>query len=180
MKSVMTHNFRDVPTADIPRSSFNLSHGLKTTFDADYLIPIGVHDVGPGDTFNMNISMFARLATPLHPIMDNLYIDLFAFYIPYRLCWENWEKFMGAQDDPNDSISYTIPVCTGGPTQTGEGSLWDYFGLPLDTKLGAHIDPDNVTVSSLPFRAYTLVYDHWFRDQNLQDSWHSIVTGKPK
>ena len=77
----------------------------------------------------------------------------------------------GAQDDPGDSISFTVPVVSGNNTHTGEGSLWDYFGLPLDNKAGAHIDPDDVTVSSLPWRAYALIYNEWFRDQNLQDSW---------
>ena len=85
MKSVMQHSFRQTPRADIPRSSFNLSHGLKTTFDADYLIPIFVQDVIPGDTFNVRANIFGRLATPLHPIMDNIYLDTFFFFVPYRL-----------------------------------------------------------------------------------------------
>ena len=154
MRSVMKHSFSEVPRANIPRSSFNRSHGYKTTFDADYLIPILVDDIVPGDTFNVNCNFFARLATPLYPIMDNLYLETFFFFVPYRLVWDNWEKMHGAQDDPSDSISYTVPVCSGGVSHTGEGSLWDYFGLPLDNKSGAHLDPDNVTVSALPFRAY--------------------------
>ena len=170
-RSVMEHSFSNVPRADIPRSSFDRSHGLKTTFDADYLIPILVDDIIPGDTFNVNCSFVARLATPLYPIMDNLYLETFFFFVPYRLVWSNWEKFCGAQVDPGDSIDYTVPVLTGSAADTGEGSLWDYFGLPLDDGTGAsHVDMDNVVVSALPFRAYTLIWNEWFRDQNLQDS----------
>ena len=102
-RSVMEHSFSNVPRVNIPRSSFNRSHGHKTTFDADYLIPILVDDIIPGDTFNVNCSFVARLATPLYPIMDNLYLETFFFFVPYRLVWDNWEKFCGAQDDPGDS-----------------------------------------------------------------------------
>jgi hypothetical protein len=176
MRSVMKHTFSEVPRANIPRSSFNRSHGVKTTFDADYLIPVLVDDVVPGDTFNVNMNFFARLATPLYPIMDNMYLESFFFFVSYRLVWDNWEKMHGAQDDPGDSISYTIPVLTGSTSVQDEGSLWDYFGLPLDDGSGAqYIDPDDVGVSALPFRAYSLIWNEWFRDQNLQDSlmWQS-------
>ena len=171
MRSVMKHSFSEVPRANIQRSSFNRSHGYKTTFDADYLIPVLVDDIIPGDTFNVGMNFFARLATPLYPIMDNLYLESFFFFVPYRLVWDNWEKMHGAQDDPGDSIDYTVPVVTGTNVRTGEGSLWDYFGLPLDNKAGAHFDPDDVTVSALPYRAYMLIYNEWFRDQNLQDAY---------
>ena len=171
MRSVMEHSFSNVPRADIPRSSFNRSHGYKTTFDADYLIPILVDDIIPGDTFNVNAHFSLDVLSPTVVNMkDNVHVETFFFFVPYRLIWENWEKFCGAQDDPGDSIDYTIPIVTGSNAQTGEGSLWDYFGLPLDNKAGVHLDPDDVTVSALPFRAYSLVYDEWFRDQNLQDS----------
>lgn len=171
MRSVMEHSFAQVPRADIPRSSFNRSHGVKTTFDADYLVPILVDDVVPGDTFNVNLHFFARLATPLYPIMDNMYLETFFFFVPYRLVWDNWTKMHGVQADPGDSISYTVPVVTGSPAHTGEGTLWDYFGLPLDDGTGAsHVDPDDVGVSALPFRAYWLIFDEWFRDENLQNS----------
>ena len=123
-RSVMEHSFSNVPRVNIPRSSFNRSHGHKTTFDADYLIPILVDDIIPGDTFNVNCSFVARLATPLYPIMDNLYLETFFFFVPYRLLWDNWEKFCGAQDDPGDSISFTVPVLSGASTQTGESRLW--------------------------------------------------------
>ena len=171
MRSVMEHSFSNVPRADIPRSSFNRSHGYKTTFDADELVPILVDDVIPGDTFNVNAHFSLDVLSPTVVNMkDNVFIETFFFFVPYRLVWDNWEKFCGAQDDPGDSIDYTIPVVSGGNAQTREGSLWDYFGLPLSNKSGGYLDPDDVTVSALPFRAYSLIFDEWFRDENLVDS----------
>ena len=161
---ISPHTFGQVPRADIPRSSFNLSHGVKTTFDADYLIPNGVWDVIPGDSWNCKTTIVARLATPLHPLMDNLYIDQFYFFVPYRILWTSFEKFMGAQTDPADSIDFTIPSVTGS-TAIDTGDLGDYMGLPID--LSANITTD---ISCLPFRAYRLIWNDWFRDENLQDS----------
>ena len=159
-RSVMEHSFAEVPRANIPRSSFNRSHGHKTTFDADYLIPIFVDDVVPGDTFNLNMSFFARLATPLYPIMDNMYLESFFFFVPYRILWDNWEKMHGAQDDPGDSIDFTIPVLNSHTPSTG--SIFDYMGSPI----GNAVDDCN----ALPYRAYNLIWNEWFRDQNLQNS----------
>jgi hypothetical protein len=164
------HNFSQVPQADIPRSSFDRSHGHKTSFDADYLIPILVDDVIPGDTYNVNCAHIARLGSPLiHPLMDNLYLETFFFFVPYRLLWDNWEKFVGARDNPADSIDYTIPKLGANTTQDMSGTstfqlLADYMGLP-------HVNSADLNdFSALPFRAYNLIYDEWFRDQNLQDS----------
>ena len=114
----------------IPGAQFKRALPPIDDFDADYLIPILVDDVIPGDTFNVNMSFVARLSTPLYPIMNNIYLETFFFYVPYRLLWDNWEKFCGSQEDPADSIDYTIPVLTGAVSNTGEGTLWDYFGLP--------------------------------------------------
>ena len=169
MRSVMEHSFAEVPRAEIQRSSFDRSHGLKTTFDADYLIPILVDDILPGDTFNVNCSFFARLATPLYPIMDNMYLETFFFFVPYRLLWSNFEKFHGAQDDPADSISFTIPAVASGTSEnmgqsTGFYPLGVYMGLPYYNGV------DCSEISALPFRAYNLIWNEWFRDQNLQDS----------
>jgi len=158
LPSVMSHNFSQVPKAEIPRSSFDRSHGLKTTFDAGLLIPIFVDEVLPGDTFNLNMTGFGRLATPLHPVMDNMFLDTFFFFVPNRLVWDNWEKFNGQQDNPGDSTDYLIPTLS---VSAGEGTLFDYFGLPTGV---------NVEASALPFRAYNLIYNEWFRDQNLIDS----------
>ena len=168
--SVMAHSFSEVPRANIQRSSFNRSHGHKTTFDADYLIPIIVDDIVPGDTFNVNCSFFGRLATPQFPIMDNMYLETFFFFVPYRLLWNNWEKFCGAQEDPADSIDYTIPAFSGSQANTTTGSLGDYFGLPIG---------HNPVHSSLPYRAYNLIWNEWFRDQNLQDSVNVTLTDGP-
>ena len=158
--------FGQVPRADIPRSSFNLSHGHKTTFDADYLIPMGVWDVIPGDSWNVKTTIVARLATPLHPLMDGLHIDTFYFFVPYRILWDNFEKFMGAQDNPADSIDYTIPTIHGaGEPPCGTGDLADYMGIPVG------FDPDDHgRINTLPFRAYRKIWNDWFRDENLQDS----------
>jgi hypothetical protein len=163
MKSVMTHNFSQIPKADIQRSSFDRSHGVKTTFDAGKLIPILVDECLPGDTFKLNMTAFARLATPIHPIMDNMYMDTHFFSVPIRLLWDNWQKFNGEQIDPGDSIDYLIPTLTS-PAITGyaEGSISDYFGIP--TKV-----PD-MEHSALWHRAYNLIWNEWFRDENLQDS----------
>jgi len=164
------HAFSNVPTADIPRSSFNLSHSHKTTIDADYLYPICQPiDIIPGDTFAFKTSFFIRLNTMLRPILDNMRFETFAFFVPYRTIWENHERFHGAQDDPGDSIDFTIPVIGHNTASlTGVGSLWDYFGLPID-KI-----PNDLPVSALPYRAYVKIFNDWFRDQNLQDS---IPTG---
>ncbi len=155
------HEFSRVPSAEISRSSFKRSHGHKTAFDSGFLIPIYVDEALPGDTFNVKLSSVARLATPLLPFMDNLYMDFFFFSIPNRLLWDNWQKCMGEQDDPGDSVAFILPniVFPGGGSAVG--TLPDYFGLPVNLDL---------TCNSLPFRAYNLCYNEWFRDQNLQDS----------
>ena len=163
-RSVMEHSFAEVPRANIPRSSFNRSHGHKTTFDADFLVPVLVDDVVPGDTFNVNMTFFARLATPLFPIMDNMYLESFFFFVPYRLIWTNWEKMHGAQDDPADSIDFTVPVCNGSYTVL-VGDVAHYMGIPYALDFSVTTD-----ISALPMRAYNLIWNEWFRDENLQDS----------
>jgi hypothetical protein len=96
MKSVMQHSFSQVPRANIQRSVFNRDHGVKTTYDADFLIPVLVDDIVPGDSFSVDMTFLARLTSPtVLPLMDNLYISSFFFFIPYRLVWDNWEKFCG-------------------------------------------------------------------------------------
>lgn len=170
MQSVMEHSFSNVPRVDIPRSQFDRSHGLKTAFDADDLVPILVDDIIPGDTFNVNVHHYARVASPLlHPLMDNAYLDTFFFFVPYRLLWDNWEKFCGAQVDPADSIDYTIPSIGSNATAdltTGGtfGNFADHLGLPYKSSV------DLNEFSALPARAYNLIWNEWFRDQNLQDS----------
>ena len=163
MRSVMKHQFSQVPRADIPRSSFDRSHGYKTTFDAGYLVPVYVDEVLPGDTFNLRLNMFARLATPLHPFMDNMFIDAFFFFVPLRLLWNNFPKMFGEQDDPEDTTDYLVPEMTStAVTGYAAGSLHDYLGLPTEVPGLVHM--------SLYHRAYNLIWNQWFRDQNLQNS----------
>lgn len=161
MKSVMQHKFSQVPKADIPRSAFNRTHGLKTTFDAGDLVPIYVDEVLPGDTHNVNLNAFARLATPIVPVMDNMKMEFFFFFVPYRLLWNNFEKMMGHQDNPGDSTDYIFPTIN--VAGQAVGSLSDYFGLPVGTS-------NSLNVMSMYHRAYNLIWNEWFRDQNLQDS----------
>jgi len=166
-QSVNAHSFAMVPKADIPRSKFSMQKTLKTTFDAGYLVPIMCEEVLPGDTFNCRVTMFGRLATPLFPVMDNLHLDSFFFFVPNRLVWNNWQKFMGEQDNPADSISYTIPQQVSPTGGYAVGSLQDYFGLPTVGQVGA---ASTVSHSALPVRCYNEIYNEWFRDQNLQNS----------
>ena len=166
-KSVDAHNFAMVPRADIPRSKFSMQKTLKTTFDSGLIVPIMCEEVLPGDTFNVNVTLFGRLATPLFPVMDNLHLDSFFFFVPNRLVWNNWVKFMGEQDNPSDSISYTIPQQVSPAGGYAIGSLQDYLGLPT---VGQVTAGNTVSHSALPTRAYNLIYNQWFRDENLQNS----------
>lgn len=158
----MQHQFSQVPEADIPRSAFDRSHGLKTTFDAGWLVPIFVDEALPGDTFHCSMSMFGRLATPLHPFMDNMFIDVFFFAVPLRLVWTNFVKFMGEQANPGDSTSYLVPTITAPAGGYAEQSIYDYMGLPTKIQGMPH--------SALFLRAYNLIWNEWYRDQNLQNS----------
>ncbi|WNK13809.1 MAG: major capsid protein [Microvirus sp.] len=161
--SVMAHTFSQVPKADIPRSTFDRSHGHKTTFNSGVLVPILVDEMLPGDTFNVSMTGFARLATPIFPIMDNMFMDTQFFAVPVRLVWDNWQRFNGEQIDPGDSTDFTIPQLVS-PSVTGfaPNTIHDYMGIPPGV-------PD-LSVSSLWHRAYNLIYNTWYRDQNLQDS----------
>jgi len=162
LPSVMGHQFSQVPKAQIQRAKFNRSHGHKTTFDAGYLVPVFVDEALPGDTFQLSMSVFARLATPISPFMDNLILDSFFFAVPNRLIWNNWQKFNGEQVDPGDSTDYLIPTMTSPEGGYIYGTLSDYFGIPTGIAGLEH--------SSMWHRAYNLVYNEWFRDQNLQNS----------
>lgn len=162
------HTFAQVPKAEIPRSSFDRSHGHKTTIDGGWLYPIFLDEVLPGDTFNLKMHAIARMATPIFPIMDNIYIDTHFFFVPYRLIWANFEKFNGEQNNPNDSTDYLVPSFTTGISAAA--GLADYFGLPVG------LNAVNEKISALPFRAYNLVWNEWFRDQNIQNSL-AVATG---
>jgi len=171
--SASSHQFTEVPHADIQRSTFDRSHGLKTTFDAGELIPVYVDEALPGDTFSCNMTAFSRLATPIHPTMDNAFMDSHFFSVPVRLVWDDFEEFMGetktytasgsARLDETPDFTAATPVP---PTITApaggelEGTLSDYFGIP--TKHA------NIQFSALWHRAYNLIWNDWFRDENLQ------------
>lgn len=163
MRSVMSHQFSQVPRAEIQRSSFDRSSGLKTTFDSGYLVPIYIDEALPGDTFNLKLTAFARMATPIYPLMDNMFIDTFFFAVPIRLIWDNWQKFNGEQVNPGDSTDYVVPTMIS-PAVSGyaNSSLSDYLGIPTAVPGLEHC--------SFFHRAYNLIYNEWFRDENLQDS----------
>jgi hypothetical protein len=166
MKSVMTPQqlFNRVSKPRIQRSTFDRSHGYKTTFNAGKLIPFYVDEALPGDTFKMKTHMFGRVATLINPIMDNVMLDVHFFSVPYRLVWDNWQKFMGEQVDPGDSTDFLIPTITSTSTSDfDEGSIYDYLGIP--TKVSG------VEISALPLRAIKLIWNEWYRDENLQDSY---------
>lgn len=163
---VRGHRFSDAPAMYMKRTKFDRSHVYKTTFDSGKLIPVFVDEVLPGDTTRMSVNYFARLATPIKPIMDNIYLDWFFFFVPNRLVWEHWQNFCFEQEDPDDSTDYVIPTvtATGNSDNSYIGSLWDYFGLPVNTS-------GNLSgISALPFRAVYLIWNEWFRDENLQKS----------
>ena len=158
----MQHNFGNTPSVNIPRSFFDRSSGFKLTIDADYLYPCFIDEIVPGDTMKLKSTIFGRMNTPIHPIMDNLHIDTFWFYVPYRIIFDNFRYMLGEQDSPGDSIDFTFPTMTS-TTTTGyaDDSLHDYLGIPPGV-------PDFVHCS-LPHRAYNHIFQHWFRNQNLQN-----------
>ncbi|WNK13500.1 MAG: major capsid protein [Microvirus sp.] len=166
-QSVDTHRFAMTPRADIPRSSFKIQKTHKTTFDSGWLIPIYVDEVLPGDTFKVRMTAFARLATPIFPVMDNMYLDTFFFFVPNRLVWSNWVKFMGQRTNPQDSIDYLVPHMVSPAGGYAAKTIFDYMGLPT----AGQVEPvSTVKHSALFLRAYNLVWNEWFRDENLQGS----------
>lgn len=163
ISSSKQNHFAVVPAVSHPRSAFKCDHGYKTTFNAGYLIPFLWDEVSPGDTFKVSATAFIRFATLLFPLMDNVRFYTHYFFCPTRLIWSNSRKFFGEQVNPGDSIAYTVPKMTStAVTGYAEGSIFDYFGLP--TKVAGY---DHI---SLPLRAHNLIYNEWFRDQNLQNS----------
>lgn len=171
--SVMQHAFSRVPKVNAPRSVFNRSHGYKSAFDADYLVPFYVDEVLPGDTFNLKANLLLRLnSAALRPFMDNVWVDTFYFFVPNRLLWSNFKKFMGEQANPADSISYTVPQITGPNVASSGiaiGHLFDYMGLPVGPLSGGGAST-GITFNNLHGRAYNQIWNSWFRDQNLQNS----------
>ena len=159
-------HFGHVPQIHTKRSKFDESHSIKTTFNAGDIIPIMVDaDILPGATVSMDMAELVRMATPIYPIMDNLYLDLYWFFTPNRLLWANHSKFWGENDDPwTQTGNYEIPQITSPSGGWTEGTIADYMGIP--TKVG------NLSINALPFRAYAKIYNDWFRDENLQSCCH--------
>lgn len=177
LPSASQHNFARIQAPDRPRSSFDRTNTYKTTFNAGYLIPIKVEEILPGDTYSANVQLFARLSTLLYPVMDNAYIDWFAFFCPDRILWDNWERFNGAQDNPGDSIDFEIPVVQGEETTNFSAfSLGDYFGIPTGISFGSS---GGEPINALPFRMYNRVFNDWFRDENLQNKVYSPTDDGP-
>lgn len=165
--SVLSHEskFSKAPVNQLSRSIFDRSNTLVTSFSAGKLVPIFIDEVIPGDTCTMDLSMLLRMSTPIAPVMDNAWCDIHFFFVPNRLIWNNWKYFMGeTQDAWDDEIEYEVPrvLCTPGPH-----TLSGYFGLPQRFAQG---NPLWCEANALFFRAYQLVWNEWYRDQNLQDS----------
>lgn len=174
MLSANQFNFAQIESPRVQRSAFDRKGSWKGTFDAGDLIPIYCEEVLPGDTMVMQANVFARLQTLVFPIMDNAFLTLQAYYCPNRLVWNNWTKFLGESDEPEEVIDLTIPTIAIGndpATQFAEGSLFDYFGLPTKVDLAwttTALENRTVKISALPMRMYNLIWNEWYRDQNLQ------------
>ena len=175
-RSVDVHDFAMIPKAEIPRSQFRMEKNLKTAFSFSYLIPILVEEVLPGDSWNCRVTTVARTAVPIVPVMDNWHLEQFYFFVPCRLLWDSWQKFMGEQDNPGDSISFTIPQVSSAVGGFVVSSLYDYMGLPTVGQVGG---ANSVSVNSLPLRAYNQIYNQWFRDENLQNSVVKYIGNGP-
>lgn len=168
-------HFELSPHVSIERSTFDRSFNVKTSFDVGELVPfMAPEEVLPGDTFEINTSKVARLQTLITPVMDNLYLDTYYFFVPNRLVWDHWKEFCGENTDSawKSDITYEIPQIKF-PEDTGYevGTIADYMGLPLGVP---YMDEefDGYTVNALPFRAYALIVNEWFRDENLQKPAH--------
>ena len=173
----LSHLFSLTPSVKIERSGFNRSNTYKTTFNAGKLIPFYCDEVLPGDTVNLKANLFCRMSTPIVPIMDNLYLETFFFFVPNRLVWSNFQKFMGEQINPGDSIDYVVPYYNAS-TSVAVTSVMDYFGVPTGIKLRASTEgyTNGLMVNVLPLRGYCKIWNDFFRDENLQDSINIVTS----
>jgi len=153
-----------IQRADVARTKFQGSWTHKTTFDAGYLVPFLVDEVLPGDHNKYDVMAYLRMATPLFPIFDNQRIDTFFFFVPNRIIWTNWVKMMGEQDNPGDSINFSVPIIDMPNGGYAVGSIFDYMGLPT---IGQITAGQSIDSNALPLRAYNTIYNAWFRDENL-------------
>lgn len=161
-------HFSKLPNVDIKRSIFDLSHGHKTTFNEGELVPILVQEILPGDTFNIDTGYVIRMNTPLKPVMDIAFLDLYYFFIPNRLVWDHWPEFMGENKTgewDEEETEYQIPTII---TTYEPGSIGDHMGIPTKKSIGLpNIISPIKGVNALPFRGYVLIYNEWFRNQNI-------------
>ena len=155
---------QQVPRMERPRSQFDRSHQLLTTINEGELVPIYYDEVLPGDTAKIHLNGLIRMSTPIYPIMDNCYMDTYFFFVPCRLLWEHWENMFGENDTDYwaEKTEYSTPSCIiGGKSGLLNGSIGDYFGIPTGIKNG-------IKVNALPARAYAMIYNEWFRDENTE------------
>jgi len=157
------HDFARIPPSHVPRTAFNRNSGMKTTFDFGEICPIFVDETLPGDTMHMVPTIFARLATQLKPVIDNMYVDIHWWSVPNRLVWDNWQKFCGEQIDPGDSTDYLVPQVTVGAAGFLRGSFYDHIGIPPVINFGT-------SINNMYARAMNLIWNEWYRDENMQDS----------
>lgn len=162
-RNVESHFALNPTRIDMSRSTFDRSSSVKTSFNVGDIVPFFLEEVLPGDTFNVRTSKVVRMQTLLTPMMDNVYLDSYYFFVPNRLVWNHWKEFNGENNESAwiPTTEYSVPQITAPSAGWSVGTLADYFGLP--TGVGG------LSVSALPFRAYALVMNEWFRDQNLQD-----------
>jgi hypothetical protein len=162
-RNVESHFALNPTRIDMSRSTFDRSASIKTSFNVGDIIPFFLEEVLPGDTFNVTSSKVVRMQTLLTPMMDNVYLDTYYFFVPNRLVWNHWKEFNGENTESAwlPQTEYSIPQITSPSGGWSVGTLADYFGLPTGV--------EGISVSALPFRAYALVMNEWFRDQNLQD-----------
>lgn len=170
---VSQEDAQQVASPEIPRSRFTGSWTRKMTFDAGYIVPFLVDELVPGDHIKYDITAMVRMSTPLYPMYDNQRIDIHVFFTPSRILWTHWVNMWGEQDNPADTINYTIPQVPSGPGGYPANGIYDHMGLPTVGQTGAG---RYQTVNALPLRAYNRIYKDWFRDENLINS-PTIATG---
>ena len=163
MRNVESRFATNPTSLDISRSKFVRSSSVKTSFNCGDLVPFYIDEVLPGDTFSIDDSKVIRMSTLLTPIMDNLYLDTYYFFVPNRLVWKHWKQFQGENTDSAwlPTVDYEVPQLTAPDGGWTVGSLADYFGIPINVS--------NLSVNAMPFRAYSLICNEWFRDENLTD-----------
>lgn len=155
-------HFSQIPRANIRRARFKRNYSNTTTINEGEIVPIYIDEALPGDTINLTQNSLVRMATPIYPVMDNCYLDIYYFFCPNRLLWEHWENLMGQNDESYwaPKTEYSVPQLTAPSGGWEEGTIADYMGIPIKV--------ENISINALPFRAYARIWNEWFRDENLQ------------